>query len=52
VVRSQPGKIAFSQKNSSQKRVGRVAQDIGPEFEPQYHKKEKKKKDVRGTFVI
>jgi hypothetical protein len=31
-------------KNSSQKRAGRVAQDVGPEFKPQYTTKKKKKK--------
>jgi hypothetical protein len=29
-VQSQPGQIT--------KRAGRVAQDVGPEFKPQYHK--------------
>jgi hypothetical protein len=28
----------LSQKNSSQKRAGRVAQGEGPEFKPQYYK--------------
>jgi hypothetical protein len=28
-------------KNPSQKRAGGVAQSIGPEFKPQYHKKKK-----------
>jgi hypothetical protein len=32
----------LSQKNPSQKRAGGVAQDVGPEFKPQYHKKKKK----------
>jgi hypothetical protein len=35
-----PGKIVretLSQKNPSQKRAGRVTQDEGPEFKPQYH---------------
>jgi hypothetical protein len=27
-------------KNPSQKRAGGVAQDVGPEFKPQYNKKE------------
>jgi hypothetical protein len=27
-------------KNTLQKRAGRVAQGVGPEFKPQYHKKE------------
>jgi hypothetical protein len=41
-VRSQPGQIiheTVSQKNSSQKRAGRVAKGIGPKFKPQYPKK-------------
>jgi hypothetical protein len=29
-------------KNPSQKRAGRVAEYVGPEFKPQYHKKKKK----------
>jgi hypothetical protein len=29
-------------KNPSQKKAGTVAQDIGPEFKPQHHKKKKK----------
>jgi ribosomal protein RSM22 (predicted rRNA methylase) len=33
----------LSQKNPSPKRAGGVAQGKGPEFKPQYHKKEKKK---------
>jgi hypothetical protein len=32
-----------SQKNPSQKRAGRVAQGVCPEFKPQYHKKKKLK---------
>jgi hypothetical protein len=31
----------LSQKNTSQKRAGGVAQGVGPEFKPQYQKKEK-----------
>jgi hypothetical protein len=45
-VRSQPKQIVhktLSQKNSSQKMAGEVAQGVGPEFKPQYHKKKKKK---------
>jgi hypothetical protein len=34
----------ISKKISSQKRVSGVAQGLGPEFKPQYQKKEKKKK--------
>jgi hypothetical protein len=46
-VQSQPRQIVpemLSQKNSSQKRAGRVAQGVDPGFKPQYHKKKKKKK--------
>jgi hypothetical protein len=38
----------LSQKNPSQKRVGGVAQVVGPEFKPQYCIK---KKLLRGTSV-
>jgi hypothetical protein len=42
VIRSQPGQIVhetLSQKNPSLKKVaGRVAQGVGPQFKPQYHK--------------
>jgi hypothetical protein len=41
-VPSQPGQIVcetLSRKNPSQKRVGVVAQGIGPEFKSQYCKK-------------
>jgi hypothetical protein len=34
----------YLEKNPSQKGAGRVAQDVGPEFKPQYGKKKKKKK--------
>jgi hypothetical protein len=34
---------SLSQKNPILKGAGRVAQGIGPEFKPQYHKKKKKK---------
>jgi hypothetical protein len=40
-VPSQPGQIVYktvSQKNPSQKRAVGVAQGVGPEFKPQYHK--------------
>jgi predicted P-loop ATPase len=43
-VQSQPRQIVhktLSRKNSSQKRTGGVAQGVGPEFKPQYHKKKK-----------
>jgi hypothetical protein len=31
----------YLEKNSSPKRAGGVAQDVGPELKPQYHKKKK-----------
>jgi hypothetical protein len=34
----------LEKKNLSQKRAGKVAQGVGPEFKPQYHKKKKKKR--------
>jgi hypothetical protein len=34
----------LSRKNPSQKRAGRVAHSVGPEFKPQYCKKKKEKK--------
>jgi hypothetical protein len=42
VLQSQPGEIlheTLSQKMSSQKRAGGVAQGVGPEFKSQYFKK-------------
>jgi hypothetical protein len=47
MIRSQPRQRVhetLSQKKPSQKRAGRVAQGVVPEFKPQYHKKKKKKK--------
>jgi hypothetical protein len=41
----------LSGKNLSQKRAGGVAQGIGPEFKPKYHKK-KKKLWARAIFRI
>jgi hypothetical protein len=44
MVQSQPRKIVsktLSQKNSSLKRDGRVAQGVGPEFKLQYPEKKK-----------
>jgi hypothetical protein len=38
-------------KNPSQKRAGEVAQGVGPEFKPQYCRKEKKRKE-RNTFLF
>jgi hypothetical protein len=47
VAQCQPGQIVrktLSQKNPSQKkRPGGVAQGVGPEFKPQYLKKEKER---------
>jgi hypothetical protein len=45
-VQSQPGQIVcktLSQKTHHNKRAGRVAQSIAPEFKPLYCKKKKKK---------
>jgi hypothetical protein len=47
-IRSQPRQIVhkiLSRKTPSQKRTGGVAEGVGPEFKPQYHKKKKKKKN-------
>jgi hypothetical protein len=33
-------------KIPNKKRVGRVAQDVGPEFKPQYHKNKNKKNSL------
>jgi hypothetical protein len=47
LVQSQHGQIiceTLSRKNPLQKRAGRVAQDIGPEFKLHHGKKKKKKK--------
>jgi hypothetical protein len=46
-VPSQPGETVLetlSLKSPSQKRADGVAQGVGLEFKPQYHKKKKKKK--------
>jgi hypothetical protein len=47
----------LSRKNTSQKRAGGVAQGVGLEFKPQYHKKKKKKRRRRretqaGTLAL
>jgi hypothetical protein len=39
-------------KKTSQKRTGEVAQDVGPEFKPQYHKKKKKKEFYTQYLII
>jgi hypothetical protein len=51
-VQSQPEQIVnkiLSQKKSSQKRAGEVAQGEGSEFKPQYRQKKKKKRLSAGT---
>jgi hypothetical protein len=40
----------LSQKKQSQKRVGGVAQGIGPEFKPQYCKKNQNKKQHKKSL--
>jgi hypothetical protein len=53
LVRSQPGQIVLETlpgKNPSQKRAGGVAQGVGPDLKPQYHKKKKKKMGVCLAF--
>jgi hypothetical protein len=55
VVRRQPGQIVhetLSKKNPLEKRAGGVAQSVGPEFKPQYHKKKKKKERERETMAL
>jgi hypothetical protein len=49
--------LSQKKKKKSQKRAGAVAQGVGPEFKPQYHKKKKKVKaldlsQVRGTVSV
>jgi hypothetical protein len=49
--RSKPEQIVcktLSRKNPSQKTVGGVAQGVGPEFKPQYCKKERKRRKEGG----
>jgi hypothetical protein len=38
---AQANSATLSRKNPSQKSAGGVAQEVGPEFKPQYRKKEK-----------
>jgi hypothetical protein len=58
VVRSQPGQIVprpYLEKNPSQKRVGGVAQGVGPGFKAQYQnppKIKKKKKKISLTVCL
>jgi hypothetical protein len=50
-VQGQPRQIileTLAQKNPSHKWAGGVAEGVGPEFKPQYHKKKKKKKEKEG----
>jgi hypothetical protein len=54
-VQSQPGQIVLktlSQKNSSLKRTGGVAQDVGPEFKPQYCKKKEGRLERTMRYLI
>jgi hypothetical protein len=37
----------YLEKKPLTKRAGGVAQGVGPEFKPQYHKKKKKKKEKK-----
>jgi hypothetical protein len=39
-------------RNPSRKRAGGVAQGEGPEFEPQYHKKKKGKKERAEKMLL
>jgi hypothetical protein len=41
----------YLEKTPSQKRAGRVAQDVGPEFKPQYCHKKKKNMDY-GKIIL
>jgi hypothetical protein len=50
-LKASPGKqFPISEETPSQKRAGGVAQDVGCEIKPQYHKKKKKKK--KNTFFL
>jgi hypothetical protein len=42
----------YLKKKSSQKRAGGVAQGVGPEFKPQYSKKEKRKKILKTEEIM
>jgi hypothetical protein len=44
-VGSQPGRDPISKKTHHNKRTGRVAQGVDPEFKPQYCQKKKKKRE-------
>jgi hypothetical protein len=41
----------YLEKTHHKKRAGGVAQDVGPEFKPQYHKKKKKRKKERKKII-
>jgi hypothetical protein len=49
MVQSQPWATnswdPISKRPTTKKRAGEMAQDIGPEFKPQYHKKEEEKEE-------
>jgi hypothetical protein len=49
VIQTLPQRNRFTspslEKNLHKKRAGGVAQGVGPEFKPQYHKKKKKEKN-------
>jgi hypothetical protein len=40
----------YIEKNHHKKRVGRVAQDVSPEFKPKYHKIKRKKKERKKPY--
>jgi hypothetical protein len=41
----------YLEKTLHKKRVGAVAQGVGPEFKPQYHKKRKKERKEKGMWT-
>jgi hypothetical protein len=43
-------KLALSQRNPTQKRAGGVAQGVGSDFKPQYHKQTNKQKNIYICF--
>jgi hypothetical protein len=55
VVQSYPWQIVLQDatlKNPFKNRAGGVAQDVSPEFKPQYCQKEKKKKPKKQYILI
>jgi hypothetical protein len=55
MIQSQPRHIVqetLSWRKPSQKRAGRVAQGEGPEFKPQYRKKQTNKQKPRKTIWL